>query len=72
MDTMKFAAGLTVTGVVGWLLLEALKMLMVPVTAWVIAMLTIALKVVLVIVGLGVALGVGIFFLKRSQTESSA
>lgn len=69
---MKFAAGLTVTGVVGWLLLEALKILMVPVTAWFIAMLTLALKVVLVGVGVLAALGVGIFFLKRSQSESTA
>ena len=48
---MKFAAGLTASGIIGWLLLEALKMLMVPVTAWVIAMLALALKVALMVGG---------------------
>ena len=42
---MRFAAGLTATGVIGWLLLEALKILMIPVTAWVMGLLAAALKI---------------------------
>ena len=68
---MRFAAGLTVTGIVGFLLLEALKIVMVPVTAWVMAMLAIALKVVLVCVVLGVVIGLGVFFYKRQQKASA-
>ena len=45
---MKFAAGLTVTGILGFLLLEALKIIMVPVTAWVMGLLVVALKIALI------------------------
>jgi hypothetical protein len=71
---MRFAAGLTVTGIVGFLLLEALKILMVPVTAWVMGLLAVALKVVLVVLGLilvGIVVGVAVFFYKRSQRASA-
>lgn len=71
---MRFAAGLTVTGIVGFLLLEALKILMVPVTAWVMGLLAVALKVVLVVLGLllvGVVAGVAVFFYRRSQRASA-
>ena len=64
---MKLAAGLTVSGIIGFILLEALKMLMVPITAWVMGLRALALKVVLVAVGLGAALGVGVFVLRRSR-----
>lgn len=64
---MRFAAGLTATGIIGWLLLEALKILMVPITAWVMGLLAVALKILLVTLGVGMAVGVGIFFYRRSK-----
>jgi hypothetical protein len=64
---MRFAAGLTATGIIGWLLLEALKILMVPITAWVMGLLAVALKILLVALGVGTAVGVGIFFYRRSK-----
>jgi hypothetical protein len=64
---MKFAAGLTVTGILGFLLLEALKIIMVPVTAWVMGLLAIALKIALIALVLVVVIGVGIFLYSRQQ-----
>ena len=64
---MKFAAGLTVTGILGFLLLEALKIIMVPVTAWVLGLLAIALKIALVGLVLVVVIGVGVFLYRRQQ-----
>ncbi len=64
---MRFAAGLTATGILGWLLLEALKILMVPITAWVMGLLVVALKILLVTLGVGTAVGVGNFFYRRSK-----
>jgi hypothetical protein len=68
---MKFAAGLTASGIIGFLLLEALKILMVPITAWVMGLLALALKIALVALGLGAALGVGFFFYRRSRRASA-
>jgi len=64
---MRLAAGLTATGIIGFLLLEALKILMVPITAWVMGLLLVALKVLLVTLGLATALGVGVFVYRRSR-----
>ena len=64
---MKFAAGLTVTGILGFLLLEALKIIMVPVTAWVMGLLVIVLKIALVGLVLVVVTGVGVFLYRRQQ-----
>ncbi len=72
---MRFAAGLTATGVIGWLLLEALKILMVPVTAWFMGLLAAALKIALMGLAVGAALGVGVFFFRRArkaQAEAEA
>ena len=69
---MKLAAGLTVTGVIGFILLEALKILMVPITIWVMGLLALALKILLIALGLGAALGVGVFFLRRSMKAREA
>lgn len=69
---MRLAAGLTVSGIIGFLLLEALKMLMVPITAWVMALLAMALKILLVALGLAAALGVGVFFYRRSKRKATA
>lgn len=64
---MRFAAGLTASGIIGFLLLEALKILMVPITAWVMGLLALALKIALVTVGVTAALGLGVFFYRRSM-----
>ena len=64
---MRFAAGLTATGVIGWLLLEALKILMIPVTAWVMGLLAAALKIALMALTVGAALGLGVFFFRLSR-----
>lgn len=63
----RFAAGLTATGIIGFLLLEALKILMVPITAWVMSLLAMALKILLVTLGAAAAVGVGVFFWRRSK-----
>ena len=68
---MRFAAGLTVTGVLGFLLLEALKIVMVPVTAWIMGLLVVALKIFLILIALGVAVGVGFFIDKRQQKAAA-
>jgi len=64
---MRFAAGLTVSGIVGFLILEALKYLMPPVTAWVIGVLAFMLKAFLIMIVLGIVIGLGVFFYKRQQ-----
>ena len=67
---MKFAAGLTITGIVSFLLLEALKIIMVPVTVWVMGLLAVALKIVLIalfVLAVGIAIAVGVFFYNRHQ-----
>ena len=72
---IRFAAGLTATGVIGWLLLEALKILMVPITAWIMGLLAVALKMALIALAVGAALGVGVFFFRRArkaQAEAEA
>lgn len=71
---MKFAAGLTATGIIGWLLLEALKIVMVPVTAWVMGILAVVLKFALIALGLLVAavvIGVGIYVVRRSRSKEA-
>ena len=64
---MRFTAGLTAAGVIGWLLLEALKILMIPVAAWVMGLLAVALKIVLMALAVGAALGVGVFLFRRTR-----
>ena len=67
---MKFAAGLTVSGIIGFIVLEALKLVMPAVTVWVIGILTILLKIILIGIAIFVVLsllGIGFFFYKRSQ-----
>jgi hypothetical protein len=70
---MRFAAGLTVSGILGFLLLEALKIVLVPVSAWVLAFLVILVKVVLVALVVLVAaavIGVGVWLYRRGQKAS--
>lgn len=55
---MKFAATLTVSGLIGFLILEALKILLAPIAAWLMGFVALAIKVILVILGAGVGLAV--------------
>ena len=69
----KFAAGLTVSGILGFLLLEALKVVMVPVAGWVMGLLVIVVKVVLVllvILAAAAVIGGGVWIYKRGQKSS--
>lgn len=70
-EPMRFAAGLTITGVVSFLLLEALKIIMVPISAWVLGILVVVVKFVLVAGALSIAALV-LFLLYRWQKKASA
>jgi hypothetical protein len=64
---MKFAAGLTVSGILGFIILEALKIIMVPVTTWVLGLLVLAVKIALGLIVVGIVLGVGVWLYRRQQ-----
>lgn len=67
---MKFAAGLTVSGILGFIILEALKIIMVPVTTWVLGLLVLAVKIALGLIVVGmvlVVLGVGVWLYRRQK-----
>ncbi|MDE3003885.1 MAG: hypothetical protein OXU33_07920 [Gemmatimonadota bacterium] len=64
---MRFAGGVTVAGILGFIIVEALKILMVPITVWAMGLLVMALKILLISLAGLTALGVGIFFYKRAQ-----
>lgn len=71
---MKFAASLTVTGLVGFLILEALKIVLAPVAAWLLAITVVAAKMLLVLlaaVSVLAALGVGVFVYRRMNRRSA-
>ncbi|MBT8397378.1 MAG: hypothetical protein KJN92_10445 [Gemmatimonadetes bacterium] len=70
---MRFAAGLTVTGVLSLLLLEALKVVLIPVSAWLLGVLVVLVKAVLIALVLLVAaavIGGGVWLYKRGQKSS--
>jgi hypothetical protein len=48
---MRFAAGFTATGIIGFLLFEALKIVMAPVAAWVLGVVMVAVKVMALVGG---------------------
>ena len=67
---MKFAAGLTLTGIIGFIITEALKLLVPTVTVWVMGLLAFALKVLLIgfaLVAAAAVIGLGFFLYKRAQ-----
>ena len=71
---MKFAAGLTVSGVVGFLVLEALKLVVPKLAVWIIAILAFVFKAILILVVLGLVgavIGIGVFFYKRQQRRTA-
>ncbi|MGB1656892.1 MAG: hypothetical protein ACPHQP_09970 [Longimicrobiales bacterium] len=67
MLMMRFAGGVTVAGILGFIIVEVLKILMVPITAWVMGLLAMALKILLISLAAATAIGVGVFFYRRSQ-----
>lgn len=67
---MKFAAGLTVSGVIGFIVLEVLKLLLPALAAGIMGLLALALKVVLiglVLMVMAGGIGLAIFFYRRAQ-----
>jgi Flp pilus assembly protein TadB len=70
---MRFAAGITVTGIISLIVIEALKLLVPTLAVWLVAALTLILKVLaigvvlMLVVGI---LGVGFFVYKRTQRHS--
>lgn len=67
---MRFAAGITVTGIISLIVIEALKLIVPTVAVWLVAALVLLLKVLAIVVVLilvGGALGVGFFVYKRTQ-----
>lgn len=74
MMMMRFAGCVSLVGILGFIILEALKILMIPITAWVMGLLAVALKIVLLALTVLVmlaAIGVGVFAYKRSQEASA-
>ena len=72
---MKFAAGLTVSGILGFIVLEVLKLLLPTLAAWVLAVLGFAFKILLVGVGLVVVagfIGLAVFLYRRSGKSREA
>ena len=70
MLMMRFAGGVTIAGILGFIIVEALKILMVPIAAWVMGLLAMALKILLISLAAATAVGVGVFFYRRSQQAS--
>lgn len=70
MLMMRFAGGVTVAGILGFIFVEVLKILMVPITAWVMSLLAMALKILLISLAAATAIGVGVFFYRRAQQAS--
>jgi hypothetical protein len=67
---MKYAATLTATGLVGLLLLEALKILLAPVAVWLLGVVMIAVKVAAIGLGVVLALVLSVYLYKRMNRDS--
>jgi hypothetical protein len=68
-DLMKFAATLTATGVLGFLLLEALKILLAPVAAWLLVVVMLAVKAAVIGLGVVLALVLSVYLYKRMTRD---
>jgi hypothetical protein len=62
---MKYAATFTATGLVGLLLLEALKILLAPVAAWLLVIVMVAVKAAVIGLGVVLALVLSVYMYKR-------
>lgn len=66
---MKYAATLTATGIVGLLLLEALKILLAPVAAWLLVVVMFAVKAAVIGLGVILALVLSVYVYKRMTRD---
>jgi hypothetical protein len=62
---MKFASALTITGVLGYLLIEALKVLLAPVAAWLLGVAIVVVKFALISLALLGAVVAAVFAYRR-------
>ena len=67
---MKFAATLTASGLVGLLLMEALKILLAPVAAWLLVAVMFAAKMAAIGLGVVLALVLSVYLYKRMTKDS--
>ena len=68
-DVMKYAATFTATGIVGLLLLEALKILLAPVAAWLLVIVMVAVKAAVIGLGVILALVLSVYMYKRMTRD---
>ena len=66
---MRFAATLTVTGVFGYLVLEALKILLAPAALWLLAVVMLVVKAVLIGLAIVLFVVVAVWAYKRWATD---
>ena len=66
---MKYAATFTATGIVGLLLLEALKILLAPVAAWLLVIAMVAVKAAVIGLGVVLALVLSVYMYKRMNRD---
>ena len=66
---MRFAATLTATSLVGFLLLEALKILLAPVAAWLLVAVMVAVKMAAIGLGVVLALVLSVYMYKRMTRD---
>ena len=64
---MRMAASLTATGILSFLVLEIAKLFMAPVVAWFIGLMTVVLKIGFIALCVGLLVGVGVYFYRRSK-----
>lgn len=62
---MRAVAPLALTGLLGVILMEILKIIMEPVVVWILAMLALGLKILLALIVIAVSLGVSVYFVRR-------
>jgi len=66
---MRYAATFTATGLIGLLLLEALKILLAPVAAWLLVVAMFAVKAVAMGLGVILALVLSVYLYKRMTRD---
>ena len=62
---MRFAASLTATGVIGFLLLEALKILLAPAALWLLGVVMLVVKIAAIGFGVVAFIALSVFLYKR-------
>ena len=62
---MRAAAPLALTGLLGLIVMEILKIIMEPVVVWILAMLALGLKIFLTLIVIAASLGVSVYFIRR-------